>query len=217
MVCNHPDPELLLEYSTGSLQLAPSVAVKTHLHYCDACAAASNSLEDIGGHLLDCAQYEEVSESLLDEVLCALDEPESEPKHQGVVCEDAITDQLPPYVRGLLPESLDWRKLSPSLRVAPISVGEKHFELALHKIAAGGKVPVHDHKGQEITVVLKGSFSDEDGVYQPGDFLVREPGESHRPIAAQNDDCICLSVLEAPIKLKGLKRVLNPFLNFSPS
>ena len=96
-------------------------------------------------------------------------------------------------------------------------MGERRYELALHKIDAGGKVPDHDHRGQEITVVLKGSFSDEDGVYQPGDFLVREPGESHRPMAAQNDDCICLSVLEAPIKLKGLKSLLNPFLSFSPS
>ena len=56
------------------------------------------------------------------------------------------------------------------LRAAPINVGERRYELALHKIDAGGKVPDHDYRGQEITVVLKGSFSDEDGVYQPETF-----------------------------------------------
>jgi len=64
---------------------------------------------------------------------------------------------------------------------------------------------------------LTGSFSDEEGVYHPGDFLVKEPGNIHRPFAARNQECICLSVLEAPIRLTGMKRVLNPFLSFTPS
>lgn len=219
MITKCPETEMLLEYSAGSMQLAPSIAVTAHLNFCDACASTSKSLQDIGGHLLD-QHCEEISDELLDDIFSRIDEPESQSQHsckKDVACQDAIANQLPPFVSGLLPRSLKWRKLSPSLRAAPINVGERRYELALHKIDAGGKVPDHDHRGQEITVVLKGSFSDEDGVYQPGDFLVREPGESHRPMAAQNDDCICLSVLEAPIKLKGLKSLLNPFLSFSPS
>jgi len=149
--------------------------------------------------------------------MAGLDKPEPKTKHRDLVCTDKVGSILPPYVRGLLPASLNWNNLSSSLKVAPISVGETRYELALHKISAGGKVPEHDHNGQEITVVLKGSFSDEDGVYQTGDFLTKNPGDSHRPMAAQNDDCICLSVSEGPIKLKGLKRVFNPFLSFSPS
>ena len=112
--------------------------------------------------------------------------------------------------------NLAWRSLSPSLKVAPIGIGEKVHELALHRIKVGGKVPEHNHKGSEITVVLKGSFSDEDGVYQEGDFIVREAGDVHQPIAAKNEECICLSVLAAPIKLTGIKRLLNPLLTFSP-
>ena len=98
-----------------------------------------------------------------------------------------------------------------------MSVGETDYELALHRIDAGGNAPVHDHKGTELTVVLKGSFSDEDGIYYEGDFLVRQPGDVHRPSATLDQACICLSVLSAPIKLTGLKRVLNPFMRFNPS
>ena len=137
------------------------------------------------------------------------------------VHEFELSDELkgiPEYLNQFLPRSgLNWRKLSSSVTVAPISVGETRYELALHKICAGGQTPVHDHNGVEYTVVLKGSFSDEDGMYNEGDFLTREPGDIHRPFASQHEDCICLSVLEAPIRLKGLGRVLNPFMRFQPS
>ena len=105
----------------------------------------------------------------------------------------ALEEQLPAYLNKFVGRSpLNWRSLSSSLSVAPISVGETAYELALHKIDAGGTTPSHDHRGMELTVVLKGSFSDEHGVYHEGDFLIREPGHVHRPAAAQNKACICL-------------------------
>jgi putative transcriptional regulator len=131
----------------------------------------------------------------------------------------AITAMLPPLVKKLLPtEGAKWRRLSPSLKVARLPIGEQRFELALHHIRAGGRAPTHNHGGQEITVVLQGSFSDDEGVYHEGDFIVREPGHVHTPTATANSSCICLSVLEAPIHMVGrFKRLLNPFLRFEPS
>jgi putative transcriptional regulator len=221
MVNRHPDPDWLVEYTSGSLSLAPSISVTAHLKFCESCSRAVESLNHVGGEILDDVEAVPVSAGLLEKMLLSIDEDpvESEPvrgaQHRSV---DSIGESLPRYVRQLLPEGkLRWRFLSPSLRLATISVGESRHELALHRIQAGGKAPEHDHTGQEITVVLTGCFSDEDGVYHPGDFIVREPGEVHRPFAAQNEECICLSVLAAPIRLTGLKRVLNPLLGFSPS
>ena len=75
----------------------------------------------------------------------------------------------------------------------------------------------HGHAGSEITVVLQGSFSDQDGRYAQGDFLVRGPGDEHRPVAAADSDCLCLAVLDAPIRLGGLLgRLANPFLRIHP-
>ena len=220
MVNRHPEPDLLVEYTSGSLGIAPCISVTAHLQYCKHCKDSVESLGDIGGALLASSEVVPVSDGLFDSILeevetgCELNAVE-EPREQ---CLDAISTQLPEFVQRLLPgEELNWRRLSQSLKVAPIRVGEQDYEVALHRIDAGGKAPEHDHRGREITVVLTGSFSDEDGVYQPGDFLVREPGDTHRPFATRNEDCICLSVLEAPIKLTGMKRVLNPFLSFTPS
>jgi len=221
MVNRHPDSELLVEYTSGSLSLAPSVSVTTHLQFCENCSHTVESLKHIGGDILEDAEAIPVSEDLLEKVFLGIDESPKDPETGFSVTGKAVDDVahvLPRYVQQLLPEGkLQWRFLSPSLRLATISVGEDRHELALHRIKAGGKAPEHNHRGQEITVVLTGCFSDEDGVYQPGDFVVREPGDVHRPYAAQNEECICLSVLSAPIKLTCFKRVFNPFLGFAPS
>ncbi len=220
MINRHPEPDLLVEYASGSLSTAPCISVTTHLQYCKQCSDSVKSLGEIGGELLATAEAVPVSDELFDRILEGVESVEVEDLSQALPrqCSDAVSPQLPEFVQRLLPDGeLSWRRLSPSLKVAPLSVGEQEYELALHRIDAGGKAPEHDHHGKEITVVLTGSFSDEDGVYQPGDFLVREPGNTHRPFASRNQECICLSVLEAPIKLTGMKRILNPFLSFTPS
>ena len=222
MINKCPDETLLLEYAAGALSTAPSIAVTTHLKYCDKCANTVRALGFIGGSLLDCLEEEEVSAGLLDKVFARIDSQEDEPLSAKTKSDsltlDPVASGLPEFVKNLLPrEELEWRNLTSSLEVAPIRIGEENHELSLHRIHPGGKAPEHDHRGKEITVVLRGSFSDEDGVYHPGDFLVREEGDTHRPYAARNEECVCLSVLEAPIKLTGIKRVFNPFISFSPS
>ena len=224
MIKHHPSTALLTEYTVGSLSVAPAVSITTHLKYCQQCRDSVGSLKQLGGALLCEAEPAQISNDLLSQTLDRLDADESEmalAEGASEVQEFELSDELkgiPEYLNQLLPRNgLNWRKLSSSVTVAPISVGETRYELALHKICAGGQTPVHDHNGVEYTVVLKGSFSDEDGMYNEGDFLTREPGDIHRPFATQHEDCICLSVLEAPIRLKGLGRVLNPFMRFQPS
>ena len=224
MIKHHPSTALLTEYTVGSLSVAPAVSITTHLKYCQQCRDSVGSLKQLGGALLCEAEPAQISNDLLSQTLDRLDADESEmalAEGASEVHEFELSDELkgiPEYLNQFLPRNgLNWRKLSSSVTVAPISVGETRYELALHKICAGGQTPVHDHNGVEYTVVLKGSFSDEDGTYNEGAFLTREPGDIHRPFATQHEDCICLSVLEAPIRLKGLGRVLNPFMRFQPS
>ena len=224
MIKYHPSTALLTDYTVGSLSVAPAVSVTTHLKYCQQCRDSVGSLKQLGGALLCEAEPAQVSGDLLSQTLDLLDADECElglAEGASEVHEFELSDELkgiPEYLNQFLPRNgLNWQKLSSSVTVAPISVGETRYELALHKICAGGQTPVHDHNGVEYTVVLKGSFSDEDGMYNEGDFLTREPGDIHRPFATQHEDCICLSVLEAPIRLKGLGRVLNPFMRFQPS
>ena len=63
----------------------------------------------------------------------------------GEVHEFELSDELkgiPEYLNQFLPRNgLNWRKLSSSVTVAPISVGETRYELALHKFAQEVKPP----------------------------------------------------------------------------
>lgn len=205
--------------------MAPLISITTHLQFCDQCREAVSGLNILGGELLaDCDQAE-ISDDLLTQTLAMIDTPLATTANtlaavaapESALCPD-LAGQLPEYLHKFLNRhELEWRSLSSALSVAAISVGETDYELALHRIDAGGKAPIHDHKGTELTVVLKGSFSDEDGIYHEGDFLVREPGDVHRPSATQDQACICLSVLSAAIKLTGIKQILNPFMRFNPS
>lgn len=221
MINNHPSSELLVEYSSASMAIAPSVAITTHLQFCIKCRQVIHTLNQVGGEILENLPQEPVSEELLGDLLLRISkmpQQHSDERHPEATSTAVVQQTLPENIQRLLPDgNLAWRFLSPSLRVATMSVGEESHELALHRIKAGGKTPKHTHTGQEITVVLTGYFSDEKGLYQCGDFLVREQGESHRPWASQNEECICLSVLASPIKLTGLKQIFNPLLKFAPS
>lgn len=93
-------------------------------------------------------------------------------------------------------------------------LGVKGFQVGLQKIKAGARVPRHTHEGFEYTVILRGGFSDELGVYHAGDFISRDTSHHHSPTALQNEDCICLTVLNAPLKFTGWYRILNPFMRW---
>ncbi|MCL2918705.1 ChrR family anti-sigma-E factor [Shewanella litorisediminis] len=80
---------------------------------------------------------------------------------------------------------------------------------SLLHIAAGGEIPEHTHKGQEITLLLHGHFSDEMGSYGPGDFMLTDARHQHTPKTL--DGCLCYTVVDAPLHFtKGLSKLLNP-------
>ena len=218
----HPNTNLLLDYSAGSLSPAQAIAISAHLFYCPHCQVKAGTLNDIGGSLLADGEGLGVSADCRSTVMALLDTGDSEPQSPRLARSEQTQNvrwkNLPPLVSRLLRDSGgSWRRLSSSLRVARLPVGERRFELALHQIKAGGSAPAHDHRGLEITVVLHGSFSDDEGVYHQGDYITREPGHVHTPVATANTECICLSVLEAPIRLVGrFSRLLNPFMSFMP-
>lgn len=219
MINHHPNHNILLEYTSGSLDIASSIAVKTHLHFCCKCSHNVAQLEQIGGECLSSLAPEPITEDF-DNLMHKI---EATPQEQLILPESTASEpthnshyyELPNIVQRLVPKfaELRWKRLNGSLSVARLTTGQTTHEVALHRITAGGKVPNHGHKGNEITVVLRGSFSDEDGIYQQGDFISLNQSHSHRPMAAKNVDCLCLSVLDAPVRLTGLLgKILNPFM-----
>ena len=71
------------------------------------------------------------------------------------------------------------------------------------RLPAGLRLPVHTHLGSEMTLVLSGGFSARFGHYLRGDVAVRDETEKHRPVVDHGEDCWCLVVTDAPLRLTG--------------
>lgn len=216
---HHPSREMLVEFSAGTLDTATSICVSAHLHFCKCCRDEVARLDEVGSQLMAISTPEIIDDDLFDKVMAKIDQ--SQPISEPAPMKNAGTSEFPAHVNKLINNSTTtpvWKKLSKSMEEAKLHTGQSKFEVALHKICAGGATPKHDHRGVEYTVVLKGSFSDEKSVYTEGDFIVRNPGDVHQPMSAKNGECICLSAQEAPIRLTSfLGYFLNPWLRIRPS
>lgn len=213
---HHPSRTMLVDFSAGNLGTAESICVSAHLHFCDQCRNELMRLDQVASQLMTEAEPQTIDEDLFDSVMSKIDALPDAPTK----VETEEKSDFPHTVTKLINETEsapNWRRMSSSVDVARVQTGQNKFEVALHRICAGGKTPHHGHNGTEFTVVLKGSFSDEQAVYSEGDFLLRGPGDEHQPMGAQNGECICLSALAAPIKLSSpLGFLMKPWLRINP-
>jgi len=217
----HPTENTLLEFSAGNLDWAMGICVSAHLQLCPHCRHKVSQFNKVGGAVLDNAKTAELAPSSFTNLMqriqtasVAEPAPSSAPEP-----EDPRTKDLPDVVKKLIAnnKTIKWSSVSPGLKAARLATGQDKYEVSFHKIKRGSKVAEHDHRGTEITLVLEGSFSDANGNYVPGDYIVKTPGDIHRPMASQDQDCLCLSVVEAPVKVTGLMgKIVNPFLTIRP-
>lgn len=207
----HPSHDQLIEFSTGTGSSAMSIAISTHLHFCQACRLQVSDTESMAAVFfeqqteadLDAGGFDKLMERLKQEPA-----PAPQPKR--------APSRFPPVVEKLIhqdTESLDWRSPMKNLRVSRLFTDETGLILGLHHMRSGGRVPHHTHRGNEISVVIEGGFSDEMGSYGPGDFIHLSKEHHHSPQADADGDCWMLSLVEAPVRLTGpLGWVLNPFI-----
>jgi putative transcriptional regulator len=93
---------------------------------------------------------------------------------------------------------LRWRTLLPGLRVIDLPLGEEGITARLLRFRRGFVVPLHDHAGPELTVVLSGSIADDAGAAVAGDVIARDPGDRHTQKVG-DAPCVALVVNEGPL------------------
>ncbi len=96
---------------------------------------------------------------------------------------------------------------------ARVQLDENEIHTSLLYIEPGGGVPEHTHKGFELTVLLEGSFEDEQGEYVKGDFIMLDSSHQHQPISKQG--CLCYTVANDALHFtQGINKLLNPIAGF---
>ena len=209
---HHPEDELLASYSAGSLLLSEALCVSTHLEHCRLCLQNVQSMNLLGSELMTQLKPTQVSDQLKSHVMASLDNLiESEP-----VKTRQTDPSIPRSLRQFVDvdyQSLNWKRVSLDIQSCELTRDSNGAKVELLRIRPGGAASTHTHIGNEYTVILEGSFSDEDGLYRQGDFIQRDATHSHTPVASKDRECICLAVTEGPIQFTGwFGRVLNPIL-----
>lgn len=216
MTKHHPSHELLSAFASGTLSTHHAAAIATHIEFCEQCKANSKKLENIGGISFEKISPIKISDSLKDKLFEQLFEQADTQHIQKPNRETESNNSVPKSLRKLLPhgfDNLDWKWTGPGIHAAKLESFANGTQLSLLKIQPGKAIATHTHKSDEVTVLLKGSLSDEFGVYQQGDYVCMNQQHQHRPVASNDEECICLTVIENPLHFTGFfMSLLNPVI-----
>ena len=216
-ISHHPGEELLLDYAAGSLAETWSLAVAAHLALCPTCRHAVSKFEAVGGQLMSAVAPVSVDDNLYESIVAAtnvVDEGNvvARPLPDSFDSNPILPEPLRSYVGGDVC-SLEWQRLGFGAYQLLIPTSDEETTARLLRIPAGRPVPSHSHGGLELTLVFSGAFSDETGTYGRGDFQEADENIDHQPHAAAGEDCICLAVVDAPLRFKSLAaRMVQPLI-----
>lgn len=207
---HHVPDDLLMGYAAGVLPQAFDLVVATHVSLNDEARVRLAGYEELGGAVLSDLKEVELAPDSLEQTLAKISRM-------------APTERKAP-VGGMFPAPL--RKLvggdAAAVKWKTLGLGTKQAILCadgdasarLLYIPAGQAMPEHSHKGTEMTLVLQGGYSSEDGHFVRGDLEVADHSTNHTPIADDDgEDCICLVATDGRLQFNGfLPRIAQMFL-----
>ena len=214
-IAHHLDDATLIGFAAGTLAPAHSIVTSAHLAMCQHCRATLHRAEAIGGGVLADQAPVAVSQTLREATMASL---EGLPlavvkKPKPSVKLGDLPDVL---VRALGVTSLDqikWHRKLPGVAIfdVPMPKGTK-TRLKLLALEKGRAMPDHGHGGEELTLILKGSYSDKFGKFTVGDVADLADDVEHQPIVDSDETCICLISFDVPAKFKSIwARLAQPF------
>ncbi len=207
MTQHHPSETHLVEYAAGALPQGMSLLVAAHLNYCPACRATVRAAEAVGGLMIEDGALEPSPLARaapdLGRVL-----PPDEGKRPAI----DVPSPLRPYIGSRLAD-VRWRTFWPGMQTVRIACPDDPSDVSLLRLRPGTGMPVHSHGGEELTLVLQGSYTDETGRYAVGDVAIGDPSLSHRPVADDGAHCVCFTVVDAPLRFDSpLARLASKIL-----
>lgn len=211
---NQTSEELLLRYAAGKLRPAPALVVASHLAISPSSRRLVSGFEAIGGALIEREQPADLSSDLFERTLARLDAAAAPEEAKPMPNHDALKLGI------TLPAPLSkrqigaWRSLGPGLRCARIDMAEDpDHNLILLRGQPRVALPEHGHSGEELSLVIKGSFHDEGGRYGVGDLIHEDQDSGHTPIVSDDGECICLLAIEGRMRFKSwFLRLAQPWI-----
>ncbi|MEO6607901.1 MAG: ChrR family anti-sigma-E factor [Aestuariivirga sp.] len=209
---HHLDDATLLALASGTIAHAHGIVAASHVAMCPVCAKALRKAEAIGGGLLADGGLEPVSDMARAATLASLDGVA--PAQRKLKVKSDLPAALEHALGGVSLDQIKWKKKAPGVALfdVPMPKGSTSM-LKLLSIGPGRAMPEHGHGGEELTMVLKGSYTDHMGTFGPGDVADLDDTVEHTPVADAGETCICLVAVEAPTRFKSVwARLFQPFV-----
>lgn len=214
---HHLSPATLTSYAANRLPGALSMVAESHVAWCGECRRLLMNAKTGG-----ISAEAETSQAAVPENAAKPTQTLTRSRHKRYSLSAAAAETpgpgVPPPLLRLLDgcdlDHIGWRRVLPGLALHDVAVsGRRPGRLRLVRLDPGKALPAHAHRGAEITMVLRGSYSDEFGRFTIGDIAEMGHRKSHRPLADKHEPCVCLLAEEAPARLRSLfARLIQPFV-----
>ena len=198
---HHPDEATLLDYATGAISEAFSLAIATHLALCPECRRNAEQFDALGGAALIQISAPQVEGDLLTRVMACLDnkEPvraETQPRQAKFGVPRPLSDLL---VKPL--DELPFKRLG-GVEVHLLNTPAPYRAYVM-RVAGGSALPRHGHSGDEMTLVLRGGYADGKTQFGEGDISIVGKTDRHAP-RADAEGCVCLVVSAGALRMDGV-------------
>lgn len=215
-VTHHLDEATILALAAGTIGEAHGFAAATHLAYCVTCRAALHEAERLGGSLLAEADEEAVTDRCRSATLASLETVAPETRQPPAANRSGVPALLCNLIGNLPLEHIRWKKKGLGVAIHDIALtAGGRTKLTLFRIEPGMTMPEHGHGGSELTVILRGSYTDKTGKYVMGDVADLDETVEHQPVVDKSETCYCLFATEAPARFTSRwMRLLQPLLGF---
>lgn len=213
MISLHPTQQQLHDFVEGNSAPAMALVISAHVDMCTQCQMQVAAMQEQASELAFKGEHDSPDFSSMLAGITQLPAAEriiSEPVKAEIEL-DGRSFSLPRPLRRYVSKTGNWSHLLGKLWQAPVDlgpIGKANF-IYMEK---GGKVPEHTHRGNELTLVVDGEFSDGIANYDSGDFITMDGSNKHTPYSEADEGCLVFTIVDQPLHFtSGVARLLNPF------
>lgn len=212
---HHPTHELMSVFASGELPASLSIAVAAHIELCRDCQTLVNRITQQAAQqeFTSLPPQQDHEEDFSDMIAQITQDDALFEMAQASEQTIEFKGQYYTLPRALQSLSVQKPQKLGKLTRSRIDLQEGSLKTSLLHIEPGGSVPIHTHKGFELTLLLDGEFEDEMGKYQKGDFIWLTGEHEHTPTTTTG--CLCFTVSNDALQFtQGISKLLNPIGQF---
>lgn len=196
-----------MDYATGHLSPAFEIVIASHLMGCPACRHDLRVAESVGAELAlgTESSFPRLPVALSADAIVASTAPTPVIEFWGQGSQLPGALDLTALVSGCLRVSLEalrWRGVGGGVAVARLR-NDADDRLWLLRARPGAVLPRHRHSGNELTLVLKGSYVVDERLFAAGALEDADEDTMHQPIVTTAGECICLAATTGPLVFDG--------------